>query len=451
MKNLMENGNGKISLAGLSRRRFLGATALGAAAAVSATVLPKVVPNAAHAASHSTGFTNPCADERKRFKYFGPGANVRNDYHKFLGKPATVIDFGLTPGQEERARQLHKTLLVFDGIPEVGYYDGLLDDLLRSGCASPCGSYTIDALPHDVVNGLEKDLLIRPEDWWARQTIDDNLAFMDEMVKYKGDQMMICTSYADLMKAKETGKVGMMLDCQNTQFIRNDLKQIDIYYGKGIRRIQLSYNQQMQTATGCMEPRDGGVTKWGARVIGKLNEVGMMVDVAHCSSLTLLDAIDISEKPITCSHAGMRAIAPDNPRTHTDEGLKKLADNGGLYGVVGVPGTLVAGSETATVGDFVNALDRAVNLMGIDNVGFSTDQPKSPSLKEWFTSPDWPPEAAKSVSVSAWPWTDMIKGMENQSGYLNLTRGLVAKGYSDANIRKIMGGNWLRFIKEVIG
>ena len=186
-------------------------------------------------------------------------------------------------------------------------------------------------------------------------------------------------------------------------------------------------------------------------MIGKLNETNILVDTAHCSSQTLSDAIDISEKPIACSHAGLRSIAPDNPRTHTDEGLKKLADHGGVFGVVGVPGTLVAGSEKATVADFANAIHRAVDIMGIDHVAFSLDQPKSPSSKEWFTAPDWPPEAVAAVSVSAWPWTDLFYGLENQSGLPNLTRALVGKGFKDDEIAKIMGGNWFRLTKEVIG
>ena len=417
---------------GINRRSFLELTAAGAAAtAVSGLAAPYLI--AAEPASQ-TG-----SEPRNRFKLLGPDKNARSQYYKYQNTPVTKLDFGMTPAQEERAAELHKTLHLFDTEGEVGYYDGLLDDMLRSGCASPCMSYTLDAIPFDLVNGLDENMRIRPEDWWARDTVDSNLAFMDEMVKYKGDQMMICTSYADLMTAKETGKIGIMMDLQNTQFIRNDLKQLDIYYKKGIRRIQMSYNFQMMTATGCMEPVDAGVSKWGARVIERMNELNMLVDTAHCSSKTLLESIDISEVPISCSHAGMRSIAPNNPRTHTDEGLKKLADNGGLFGVVGVPGTLVAGSDKATVMDFANAIDRAVNLMGIDHVGFSTDQPKSPSSAEWFTAPDWPPEAVAAVSVTAWPWTDLFVGMENQSGYINLTRALVAKDYRDEDIRKIMG------------
>jgi microsomal dipeptidase-like Zn-dependent dipeptidase len=436
----------QMSQKGLDRREFIQFAGAGVAfggvastGAVAGNVTPKPAPVCA------------AEDDRNRFTYFGPGKDVRSSYYKFQNTPVSKIDLGLTADQEAHAKELHKSLHIYDSIVEVGYYDGLLDDIERSGAASVCASYTIDAIPFDLVGGLDEDMRIRPEDWWARSTIESNLAFIEQMIAHEGDRVMICTRHADLMKAKQTGKIGLMLDCQNTQYIRNDLKQLDHFYNLGLRRQQLSYNFQMQTATGCMEPRDGGVTKWGARVIGKLNDLNMLVDTAHCSSRTLLDAIDISEKPISCSHAGMRAIAPNNPRTHTDEGLKKLADSGGVYGVVGVPGTLVPGSDKASVADYVNAIDRAVNLMGIDHVGFALDQPKAPSSAEWFTAPDWPPEAVAAVSVTAWPWPDLFLGLENQSGYINMTRGLVAKGYSDDDIRKVMGGNDMRLVKEVIG
>jgi microsomal dipeptidase-like Zn-dependent dipeptidase len=89
--------------------------------------------------------------------------------------------------------------------------------------------------------------------------------------------------------------------------------------------------------------------------------------------------------------------------------------------------------------------------MGVEHVGFALDQIQGPTPDEFFTSPDWPPEAAASVSVTDWPWSDTFHGMENQSGYMNLTRGLVAKGYSDEDIRKVMGQNHLRLIGEVVG
>ena len=199
-----------------------------------------------------------------------------------------------------------------------------------------------------------------------------------------------------------------------------------------------------------MDPRDGGVTAFGREAIERMNELGVIVDTGHTSPLTLVDAIEISSKPITCSHAGMRSVAPTNPRTHPDDALRALADAGGVFGVVGVPGTL-ANSEYASVTDFVDQIDKAVNLMGVDHVGFALDQVVGASKPEFLTAPDWPPEAAENVGVGLWPWSDGLDGMQNPSGYPNLTRGLVGLGYSDDDIAKIMGGNFLRVVEEVVG
>ena len=92
-----------------------------------------------------------------------------------------------------------------------------------------------------------------------------------------------------------------------------------------------------------------------------------------------------------------------------------------------------------------------MNLLGEDHVGFALDQIQAPSFAEFLTSPDWPPEAVASVNVELWPWSDGFKGMENHSGYPNLTRGMVAMGYSDERIIKVMGGNFIRLTKDVIG
>lgn len=383
------------------------------------------------------------------------GSGAKREYPKnyfpYHNKPATVIDFGLTPEQEARARELHSSLFVFDSEPEVDWFDGLFDNMLAGKAAGVGGSFTIDALNWGKVHGFEEDLEITKRDWWTMQNIEDNVVFIRGKEKTEG-KSMICLNSADLEKAAATGKVAMMLDAQNGFYIGNQLDNIDVAYKLGIRRTQLAYNRGGGLASGCMDPRDGGLKTFGAECIGRMNDIGMLVDVGHSSSLTMSDAIDVSEKPITCSHAGLRSISPKNPRTHTDEGLKKLAEHGGVFGVVGSPSTF--GPELPQYSDvpaFLKCIDYAVNLLGEDSVGFANDQVQAPSMTEFLTSPDWPPEAVASVNVELWPWSDGFKGMENHSGYPNLTRGMIGLGYSDDKIRKIMGGNHMRLIKEVIG
>lgn len=443
----------------INRRNLLKSAGLSVAGVIAGPSLishASSKPVASASTSGFKGYGNHCNDlaDNRGFAYFGEPGKRKADkgYFPYHYKKANHVDYGMTATQEERAKALHNSLHIFDGEFEVSYYDGMIENLLKNGSKSMGGSYTIDALPFELFNGREgDDREIKPSDWWGRECMDRDIMFIDRMVAHYGDKIKICLNHADIISAQKAGQLIIMMDAQNTRFLEGDLSTLDYYYDMGLRRVQLSYNRQEMTATGCMEPKDAGVSTFGKECIARLNAKKILVDVGHCSSLTLSDAVDISTAPIICSHAGMRSIAPSNPRTHTDKGLKKLADAGGVFGVVGVPGTLIDGSSNASVKDWVNAIDKAVKVMGIEHVGFATDQPCGASMAEFLSAPEWPPEAAKSVGVTNWPWSDTFYGMENHSGYYNITRGLVAKGYSDNNIRKIMGDNMVRLVKEVIG
>jgi membrane dipeptidase len=132
----------------------------------------------------------------------------------------------------------------------------------------------------------------------------------------------------------------------------------------------------------------------------------------------MIDAIKASSQPIVCSHAGLRSVSPKNKRTHPDDALKKFADSGSVLGLVGSPRVLAA------------------------------DVPDKPDVKMFVASID---RAVENVGVGHWPWPDLFIGMGNHFGYPNLTRGLIALGYKDEDIAKIMGGNFLRIVEEVIG
>ena len=264
--------------------------------------------------------------------------------------------------------------------------------------------------------------------------------------------MMICYTAADIRKCKAEGKIGFMFDDQNTNFLGNQPQRLQTMYDLGLRRVQMTYNRQNNAGVGCMDSRDGGLSIWGKDVIAMMNEIGFLVDTGHCMSQTVIDAVDASSKPIACSHAGLKSIVPSNPRTQSNEAIKKVADGGGVFGVVSTPGAL-NGQDRCTVNDYLDSIEAAINLAGIDHVGFGTDLILAASLEEVLTAPEWGTAAQQSVGVSegVWPWSDGHKGMENNSGYPNLTRGLVARGYSDDDIAKVMGGNFLRLIEETIG
>ena len=128
-----------------------------------------------------------------------------------------------------------------------------------------------------------------------------------------------------------------------------------------------------------------------------------------------------------------------------------VADRGGVYGVISTPAALV-GSDRCTVNDYLDNIEHAVNLVGVEHVGFGSDLILTATFDQILSAPSWDPEIAASIGTfEVWPWSDGHVGFENNGGTINLTRGLVKRGYSDSDIAKIMGGNWLRLIRDTIG
>lgn len=370
-------------------------------------------------------------------------------YYKYMTEPATRLDFGLTAEQEEHARELHNKIFVFDALMECSWYDGMLENMAKGGLTA--GSLSIGTMGLNQVKGETEHLTIRDDDWWSADTLMKDIAFVNAKARENTDEMMICYSAADIRRAKDEGKIGFMIDVQNTEFIGKSIDRIELFYNLGLRRIQLTYNQTVPAGAGCMETTNSGLSIRGKDIIEQMNSLNMLIDTGHSHSSTLMDALDVSAQPIVCSHAGMASRA-NNPRTQTDEALKKLADHGGVFGIVSTPGA-INGTDSCSVNDYIDTIEAAVNLMGIDHVGFGTDFILGASVEEILTAPEWNDKAreAVGVNVQVWPWSNGHTGMENNSGYPNLTRGLVARGYVDQDIAKIMGGNFLRIIEDVIG
>eukprot|EP00438_Fugacium_kawagutii_P009009 Skav217165 [mRNA] locus=scaffold566:204865:213849:+ [translate_table: standard] len=291
-----------------------------------------------------------------------------------------------------------------------------------------------------------------PEKFWTYETLVRDLAFIRAACHESAGKLHFCTSFEELQAAYSAGAAAVSVDVQNSNFIGPDFDRLETVYWLGVRRIQLTYNDANAAGHGCMEDMDGGLTKWGHRLVDAMNELGMIVDTGHCKPQTVIDAAKASKMPMTCSHAGLSWICPENPRTQTEEAIKAVAKTGGVFGLVAAPAA-VNNTDYCTVGDLVNNIDAAVKIIGEDHVGFGSDFVMAASLEEILQAPEWSADRAAAVNTSGgvWPFSDGHAGFENNGGYKNLTRGLVAKGYSDEAIRKIMGGNFLRVFKDVVG
>jgi membrane dipeptidase len=362
--------------------------------------------------------------------------------HPYMLKPASVVNFGLNAAQEVRAQQLHKDIIVFDSLMECSWYDGMVDLCKRGGATAGNLSLGITDM-----HGMLKGDTFGLNQWWSWDSLVNDLRALLDVVQSHSDDLMICLNGDDIRAAKKNGRIGLMPGVQNTEFLGKDIGRLSKAYHKGLRIVQLTYNRVNFVGSGCMEngAAQYPLSRFGEEVVGELNQLGMLVDTGHSSTATLLAAIDVSEKPIACTHAGVRSMV-DQPRSHTDEALIKLADNGGVFGILSTPGAL-NGKDKCTVHDYLDSIEYAINLIGVDHVGFGTDFVLPASLDQILDGPDWSDAEREMVGVSldVWPWSDGHKGMENNSGYPNLTRGLVhplgGRRVFDENFQRVQLNN----------
>jgi membrane dipeptidase len=356
-----------------------------------------------------------------------------------------MIDLGLNADQEDRAKALHEQLIVIDMLTESSLPDGLFEDMHRGGLT--CGSFTIGAGGLDHFSGGTVPLL---RDWWSWDATVRDLALWKKLFAQPEHRLHPILCAKDIQAAKSEGQVGIMLNTQNSICAGTDLNNIDALYYQGLRVMQLTYNLQNFLGSGCLEDPNNNLSLLGIDAIGRMNDLGMVVDTGHTGEGTILHALEVSEKPISCSHAGLKTLSSvENPRVVSDNALKAIADRGGVFGLSAIPGMLT-GTMRCTINDYLDHLEHAINVMGIEHVGLGTDFVAGVELPQIATSPDWQGKQVPT-SLDVWPVCSGHEGLQNHADYGNITRALVARGYSDENITRLMGGNWLRLLKDTLG
>ena len=225
---------------------------------------------------------------------------------------------------------------------------------------------------------------------------------------------------ADLYRLKLEGKKAIMLGIENGYAIGNDISNIERFRNRGVVYMTLCHNGNNQLCGSARFNDEGlGVNAFGEQVIKEMNRVGMMVDISHAGEQTFYDALNISSKPIVASHSSARALC-NHPRNLTDDQLKALAAKGGVAQVTLYSGFLKE-QGMATIQDAIEHLNHMVNIMGIEHVGIGTD----------------------------FDGDGGITGCASASELINFTRCLLKERYSEEDIRRIWGGNFLRVMEEV--
>lgn len=243
---------------------------------------------------------------------------------------------------------------------------------------------------------------------------------IEKIVKDNNRYLSIARTPSDLYEDKRKGRKSIMFAIENGLALEGDLANVKYFAQRGVTYITLCHNGDNDICDSARGSNlHGGVSKFGAAVIREMNRNGIMVDLSHGAEKSFYDALEISSQPIVCSHSNSKALC-NVPRNLTDDQLRALAKKGGVAHITLYHGFLRK-EGTASVLDAIAHLEHAISVMGIDYVGIGTD----------------------------FDGDGTVCGMADASEMINFTRHLLARKYSERDIEKIWGGNWLRVMAQV--
>ncbi len=355
---------------------------------------------------------------------------------------AAAEPFDLDEEQRERAKRLHETTQIIDGLVAGTYY---LDDpdyrdrLGEAGIAA--GNLTVGGPSFDYTD-----------------TIGD-VVDVTTRVKENDDNYLLVESVADIDTAEDSDRTGIIMGFQGANWVGDDLSRILTMAELGVRVIDPTYNRGNTLGDGCCEHRDAGLTMLGREAVQTFNEQGIVLDVSHCNDTTTMEVVEQSADPVIASHIGCRVLANSQGRAHTDEQLRAVAENGGVNCITPFPPVIKQDPEThevqqATVEDVLDHIDHAVDIGGVESVAFGGDMSDRTLDQE---------SISQGSNLNVWrkthpevygdgPTDRMDPYPEHLSRYTelpNLTDGLVARGYSDNDVQKILGENLRRVFEAV--
>ena len=254
-----------------------------------------------------------------------------------------------------------------------------------------------------------------------RQYADLIFDKINETVLRDTNYIALARNERDLLFNKHQGKRSLMIGIENGLAIENDIANVEHFAKRGIVYITLCHNGDNQICDSARRSNatHGGVSEFGAKVIAEMNRLGIMVDLSHAAESSFYDALDISSTPIVCSHSNAKALC-DVPRNITDDQMRALAAKDGVCQITLYNGFLTTDGK-ACIDDAMRHLDHAISIMGIDHVGLGTD----------------------------FDGDGGVPGLANASELINFTKAMLRRRYSEDDMAKIWGGNWLRVMRTV--
>ena len=271
--------------------------------------------------------------------------------------------------------------------------------------------------------------------------------------------LTVVRTVEDVLRAKREKKAGLLLAAQDGDWVGYDLGRIQAMAELGLRMMLLVYNANNQLAGGALDRTDGGLSRLGERVVEECNRVGILLDCSHTGKRSSMEIMERSEYPCVFSHSNPSAIVP-NPRNIDDEQIRGCISRGGVIALVSWgplcmrPGT----THRPTMEEFFQLIDHVANISGnIDHVAISTDMSIGTypdHAHDPFGPPEYPDIAVQyneHVTADFRSPQRQIEGFGDYAQIVQVAEGLSAWGHSDADVGKILAGNFLRVCREAWG
>ena len=318
---------------------------------------------------------------------------------------------------------LHRDALVVDGLVIARWSRAVFEDLRRGGVSAANCTCCV---------------------WEGLRGTLDNIADWYRHFDEHADLIRPVRELADLRRAREEGRTGIILGWQNSSGIEDRLDYLPLFHRLGVRVIQITYNTQNLAGSGCYESRDSGLSDFGHDLVAEMNRLGILCDLSHVGPQTSRDVIRASRAPVAYTHC-LPAGLKEHPRNKSDEELRFIAEHGGFVGVTMFPPFLRHGARS-TVDDYVEAIDYVIQRVGEDRVGIGTDftQGHDAGFFDYITRD-------KGCGRRLTEFGEIVnpEGFRTLGEFPNLTAAMARVGWSEPRIRGVLGGNWERFLGEV--